>query len=247
MKKNYEAYCFTKKEVLKYLGESVLLGGLLNYLFYQTWWAWLGTIPLTVFFFRWKRKTLILEQKKQLNYQFKDALAAFSVSLQAGYSVENAVRACRKDMERLFGRKTDIVQELIYMENQIAVSVPVEELFLELGKRSGVEDIENFAAVFHTAKRTGGDMEKIVRKTAVMLGDKIDVKKEIEATLAAKKSEQMIMSLMPFGIILYMQLTSPGFLAVLYGNVFGVTAMTGCLAIYFLACWMGRRIVDIQV
>ena len=35
-----------------------------------------------------------------------------------------------------------------------------------------------------------------------MLGDKIEVKKEIEATLAAKKSEQMIMSLMPAGIIL---------------------------------------------
>ena len=45
-----------------------------------------------------------------------------------------------------------------------------------------------------------------------MLGDKIDVKKEIEATLAAKKSEQMIMSLMPVGIILYLQMTSPGFL-----------------------------------
>ena len=45
-----------------------------------------------------------------------------------------------------------------------------------------------------------------------MLGDKIDVKKEIEATLAAKKSEQMIMSLMPAGIIVYLQMTSPGFL-----------------------------------
>ena len=54
-----------------------------------------------------------------------------------------------------------------------------------------------------------------------MLGDKIDVKKEIEATLAAKKSEQMIMSLMPVGIILYLQMTSPGFLSVLYGNPFG--------------------------
>ena len=59
-----------------------------------------------------------------------------------------------------------------------------------------------------------------------MLGDKIDVKKEIEATLAAKKAEQMIMSLMPAGIILYLQLTSPGFLEVLYGNAFGVCAMS---------------------
>ena len=127
------------------------------------------------------------------------------------------------------------------------VSVPLEELFLDLGERSQVEDIENFASVFYTAKRTGGDMNKVIQKVTRMLGDKIDVKKEIEATLAAKKSEQMIMSLMPAGIIIYLQMTSPGFLNVLYGNPFGIAAMSVCLAIYITAYWMGRKIVDIEV
>ena len=90
-------------------------------------------------------------------------------------------------------------------------------------------------------------MVAILQKTARILGDKIDVKKEIEATVAGKKSEQWIMSMMPFGIILYMQITSPGFLQVLYGNVFGVVTMTVCLLIYFLAYWMGKKIVDIEV
>ena len=110
-----------------------------------------------------------------------------------------------------------------------------------------VEDIENFASVFYTAKRTGGDMGNVIQKVSRMLGDRIDVKKEIEATLAAKKSEQLIMSLMPVGIIFYLNLTSPGFLDVLYGNPFGICAMSVCLAIYSGACWMGRKIVDIEV
>ena len=70
-------------------------------------------------------------------------------------------------------------------------------MFLGLGERSGIEDIENFAAVFSTAKRSGGDMDKIIQTSARMIGDKIDVRKEIETTLSAKKAEQMIMSLMP--------------------------------------------------
>ena len=90
-------------------------------------------------------------------------------------------------------------------------------------------------------------MNQVIQKVSRMLGDKIEVKKEIEATLAAKKSEQMIMSLMPAGIILYLQLTSPGFLSVLYGNPFGICAMTICLGIYAGAYWMGRKIVDIEV
>ena len=148
-------------------------------------------------------------------------------------------------------RAEDISQKLVYFGedaiDEYIVNMQTEELFLDFGKRSGVEDIENFAAVFYTAKRTGGDMTQMIQKVARMLGDKIDVKKEIEATLAAKKSEQMIMSLMPAGIILYLQLASPGFLDILYGNPFGICAMTVCLAVYGAAYWMGKRIVEIEV
>ena len=90
-------------------------------------------------------------------------------------------------------------------------------------------------------------MNRIIQTSARMLGDKIDVQKEIETMLAAKKAEQMIMSLMPAGIIMYLQMTSPGFLSVLYGNPFGIAAMSICLVIYATAYWLGRKIVDIEV
>ena len=118
---------------------------------------------------------------------------------------------------------------------------------MDLVKEAELRILKIFAAVFSTAKRSGGDMDKIIQTSARMIGDKIDVRKEIETTLSAKKAEQMIMSLMPAGIILYLQLTSPGFLEVLYGNPFGVCAMTVCLGIYGLSYWLGKRIVDIEV
>lgn len=247
MKQNYEEYHFTKKEITRYLLESIVLGVLVDYLFYQSWWLLLTVFPLAFFYLKWKKKQLIRNRRKVLNYQFKDALNSLSVAVQAGYSVENAVTACTRDLERLYGKEDDILKEFRYIESQQKVSVPVEELFLDFGDRCQIEDVENFAAVFYTAKRTGGDMDKIIQKVARMLGDKIDVKKEIEATLAAKKSEQMIMSLMPAGIIFYLQLSSPGFLSVLYGNPFGICAMSVCLGIYVFAYWMGMKIVDIEV
>lgn len=247
MKQNYDVYHFTKKEVFLYLTQSLFLCGMINYLFYQNVWMFLVMAPVPFLFMKWKKRELIRERRKKLNYQFKDALNALSVAVQAGYSIENAVSACTRDLERLYEKNEDILKEFHYIESQQSVSVPVEELFIDLGERSRVEDIENFASVFYTAKRTGGDLEGIIQKVTRMLGDKIDVKKEIEATLAAKKSEQFIMSMMPAGIILYLQVTSPGFLSVLYGNPFGVCAMTVCMAIYGAAYWMGRKIVDIEV
>ena len=42
------------------------------------------------------------------------------------------------------------------------------------------EDIENFASVLYTAKRSGGDLGNVIQKVARMLGDKIDVKKKLK-------------------------------------------------------------------
>ena len=246
-KADYEVYHYSVKEILKYIAESAALCGIVDYLFYKSMWVLVFMVPVSGMYLKWKKKQLIRERKRKLNYQFRDALNSMSVAVQAGYSVENAVSACVRDLEQLYSKDEDIVAEFRYIETQQKVSVPVEELFLDLGQRCRVEDIENFASILYTAKRSGGDLGNVLQKVARMLGDKIDVKKEIEATLAAKKSEQMIMSLMPAGIILYLRLASPGFLDMLYGNPFGIAAMTVCLTVYGLAYWMGKRIVEIEV
>ena len=176
-KVDYGKYRYSQKEILKYIGESAALCGAVDYLFYQTPWVMLLVVPVSVFFLKWKKKQMIRERKRRLNYQFRDALNSMSVAVQAGYSVENAVSACVRDLEQLYPKNEDIVAEFRYIETQQRVSVPVEELFLDLGQRCKVEDIENFASVLYTAKRSGGDLGNVIQKVARMLGDKIDLKK----------------------------------------------------------------------
>ena len=101
MKQNYDEYHFTKREILKYLSQSFFLCGMVNYLFYKNVWVFLLMISLPVFYMKWKKKQLMRERRKKLNYQFKDALNALSVAVQAGYSIENAVSACTRDVGRI--------------------------------------------------------------------------------------------------------------------------------------------------
>lgn len=65
MKQNYAEYHFSKTEILKYLIQSILLCGTMDYLFYQNWWLMLLTVPVTVLFMRLKKKGLIRERKKE--------------------------------------------------------------------------------------------------------------------------------------------------------------------------------------
>ena len=178
MKRNqdYDKYSYSAREILKYGVQGVLLCVAVDYLFYKSFWVLLPMLPFPILFLKWKKKQLIQERKRKLDYQFKDALNSMNVAVQAGYSVENAVTVCVHDLEQLYEKEDDILAEFRYIEAQQHVSVPVEELFMDLANRCKVEDIENFASVFYIAKRNGGDMGNVILKVSRMLGDKIDVK-----------------------------------------------------------------------
>ena len=102
------------------------------------------------------------------------------------------------------------------------MSIPVEDLLTDLGIRSDVEDIKNFASVFAIARKMGGNMVEIVQDAADQIQEKAEVERSIETAIAAKKFEQTIMAVMPCIIIFYMQITSPGFFSQMYGTIFGI-------------------------
>ena len=97
------------------------------------------------------------------------------------------------------------------------------------------------------AKKSGGDMVEIIQNASDHIGEKIDVKREIQTVMSAKKFEFRIMCAIPFAMICYLKLSFFFFLQVLYGNVFGVIILTICLGVYALALELGKRIVEIEV
>ena len=133
------------------------------------------------------------------------------------------------------------------MINQMRLNMPLEQLMEHLAQRSGIEEIDSFTQVFAFAKRGGGDMMKIFQDTAEKIRQKADVEREIETVLAAKKTEQRIMDLVPFAILLYVGLTSPELLSPLYGNPAGVFIMTLCLLGYGGAFLLAEKILDIRI
>ena len=247
MKVNYQKYCFTVKEIIRFGVEGVGIGMIANYLCYRALWAFIIIIPFILFYFKWKRQILIKGRQEKLRVQFKDAVHALQIALSAGYSMENAVGACLSDLRGIYQQKEPIVQEFLYIQKQMRLSIPIEVLFMDLGNRSQLEDIQNFAEIYAIAKKSGGNLNAILSKTTRMIEEKIETGKEIVASIAAKRMEQMIMSIVPCGIILYVQLTSPGFMDVLYGNMVGIVVMTGCLFLYILAYWLGKKMIEIEV
>ena len=244
---DYRVYRFGTGEALLTLLEGAAALLAISWLFYDTWIAAAVLSPLLIFWMKQVRLYRCEKRKEKLNLEFREALNSLSVSVRAGMSVENAVAETEKSLRLVLGENSCMDREFSYMVSQISLRVPAEKLFLDFGRRSGVEDIENFAAVFSTAKRFGGSMTRVIVSTAESIEERIEVRREIDTELASKKMEQLIMALMPCGIILYMRVASAGFLDVLYGSAFGAVVMSACLAMYAAAVVWGMKIVDISV
>lgn len=133
------------------------------------------------------------------------------------------------------------------MVQQIQIKIPAEQIFEDFAKRVRLEDVRNFANVFAAAKRSGGDMIAIIQNTVNQICDKIDVRREIDTILAAKRYEFKVMAVIPYVIIAYMLLSFPEFMDCLYGNMIGTGVMSVCLLVYLAAYAFGVRLVKIEV
>jgi len=244
----YGRYIFSKTEWLKVVALGSGVAGAVSYTFYRSWMVFgiilVPTVILGSRFCRehWKKKRL-----EQLESQFKEMIQVLSASLNAGYSVENALSVSRRELEMMYGEAGMIVQELDYMIRQINVNRSVESVMDDFAGRSGLEEVENFAYIFGIAKRSGGRLISIISHTVRIMQDRLAVKEEIRTLTASRKFEQEIMSLMPFLMILYIDRTSPGFFTVMYTTLMGRIVMSGCLMIYLVSCYLSAKILDIRV
>lgn len=247
MKRRYDQYHFSVREWCIFIPQIIGLSFFLNYLFYRSIWGLILLFPVGWLYLREQKKYRLKKLRQQLHYHFKDSVSALHTALRTGYSLENAVKETYLDLLHTYGKKDPMVRELFIMCNQIKLKVPVEELFLDLGVRSHIEDIRTFAEVIQIAKRTGGNLDQILQSIWRTLSDKIETHQEIDAGIASKKYEQTIISCMPAGIILYLQICFPSLLSEMYTTSAGRIIMTVCLIVYAAAYLLGGKIVEIEI
>ena len=241
---DYHKYCWKKGEKWKTGVLCFGITGLLAYFFYQSIWAMIPLSAVGVYVFLQISKEKAEREREELAAQFRECILSVATSLQAGYSVENAFLECRQDMVLMFGEDTPICRELTMIKRGLAINISLEELLLDMASRSGCDEIAQFAQIFSLAKRNGGNMAEIIKSSANQIGKQIELRQEIQMRISGKQMELNIMELMPFAILFYINMGTPGYFDSLYHNLSGIAIMTGCLSIYCGAYLLGKYIMN---
>ena len=211
--------------------------------FYRSFWAVLPLSGVGVLYYRMLRQKYIEQYRQRLVMEFRECILSVGTALRAGYAVENAFVECRNDMRLLFGEASLIYQELELIRRGMVINITLEELLKDLADRSHSDELQQFAEVFVIAKRSGGNFAEIISSSAEIIGRQIEMRLEVQTLLSGRQMEQMVMKLMPFGILIYIGMTYPGYFDVLYHNLQGILIMTACLAVYLAAYAMSDRIL----
>ena len=138
--------------------------GLLAFVFFDHPLAYVLMMPLGLLFPRFLRNSMAARRREKLKAQFRESLLFFSAAISAGYVPENAFAETLKELRVLCGEKALMTREYVRMVNMLEMNVPVENCFSQFASRSGIEDVEDFAEVFRTYRKMGGNLHEIIRK-----------------------------------------------------------------------------------
>lgn len=261
---NYRVYYLSSMETIGYFILAFVVGGAVGYLFYggigkdEFGNPTLVTYVLNALivgvtgllsgkvFLPIRQQQILESRRNKLKSQFRDMLEALSTSLGAGKNVPDAFQAVYEDMKNQYEEGAFILRELDNINHGLINGFTIEMLIQDLGERSGVSDIEDFAGVFEICYRKGGNIQDTVRSTAGILGEKMGILEEIETTVTASKNEQYIMLIMPILLIGMIKMASADF-AENFVTPTGLAATTIAIAMFVASYFLGKKLLDIKV
>lgn len=235
------------REKLICIAVYALLCAAAAWLFYDSIYVLPLFAPGFVLFSKAAGKMKAARHDEELTGQFLRAIVSVSSSIAAGISPENAFVTAAADMEKLYGKRSLIVEELGMINTQAAMGRRLSDALFEFAKRENIQEIYDFAVVFSLAKEKGGDFSSVISSCVAIMETKRQTETEARVLIRAKQYEQRVMCFIPPGILIYLRLSSGKFTAPLYHNPLGSAVMTGCLFMYVLAVCLSEKIGDVKV
>lgn len=261
---NYNVYYMKLYEKILYFVVAFLVGALVGYIFY-------GGIGVDEFgeatkkthilnamictttgsiagiaFIPIRTKQILAKRKGELRQQFRELLDSLVTSLGSGKNVTESFGFAKEDLRIIYEEDSYIMQELSVILTGLTNNISIESMLMDFAERSGNQDIRCFARIFETCYRKGGNIKEVIRNTQQIINDKMEIELEIETIVTANKTEQNIMMIMPVALIGMIKFMSPELTANFTSTV-GIIATTVAVAMFVMAYFVGKAILDIKI
>jgi tight adherence protein B len=151
----------------------------------------------------------VLRSRRQRKFgaQFPDALDIIVRSLRAGHPVPIAISMVAREMADPIGTEFGIVSD------EITYGADLETAMRNLYFRIGSDDLPLFVTAVAIQGSTGGNLGEILENLSAVIRLRFKMRRKIRALAAEGRASAMILSALPIGMFLVIQVVTPDFYA----------------------------------
>jgi len=218
-----------------------------GWLFFEHWLIAFILGALGVWSSSKNKEAYIRKQKQLVSVQFEQMLYAVANALQAGKSVENSFLAAEADLKLLYrGYAPLLLRELEGLNRKVQHGTPLEKAIDVFQRRMDIPEVSNWANIFGTCKRTGGNLVHVMRHSSRLVVEKMSMERELSVMIAGKRFEAKALSIVPFLVIGMFKYGSPDYMLPLYE---GPGRWVMALSLLIIGCGMrlAERMMRIEV
>lgn len=223
----YDQYEMEKKEKVILIVVLLVLALIISWIIYDS----ILFMPLGLAAYRpacrFYRNNMIKKRNKQLALEFNDFLYYISVSFSLGRTMAQAMEEGKNNIKEIYGDGSLLVKELDHMLTEISeINMRDTPLLNDFAARSSNEDIIDFVSMYENCKESGGNIMDAINTASNIITEKILIEDEILSNASQRKLEGRIIAAMPFVIILFLKLTGPDYIDIMYSSLAGRIIMT---------------------
>jgi tight adherence protein B len=152
-------------------------------------------------------RVLRSRRQKRFGAQFPDALDIIVRSLRAGHPVPIAIAMVGREMADPIGSEFGIVSD------EITYGADLETAMRNLYARLGSDDLPLFVTAVAIQGSTGGNLGEILQNLSGVIRQRFKMRRKIRALAAEGRASAMILSSLPIGMFIVIQLIAPDFYA----------------------------------
>ena len=178
---------------------------------------------------------------KKFDEALPDAIELMSRALRAGHSLTSSIEMIAQQSSE------PLASEFEGCFQQQKFGIPFRETMLSMGDRIPSDDLHFFMTAILVQKETGGDLVEVLDRTARLIRDRFRIRGEIRTHTAQGRLTGWILALMPVGMLLLMNVISPGYSDLLFHHWLGQRLLMAGGVLIVTGGLIIRRIVDIKV
>jgi tight adherence protein B len=180
-------------------------------------------------------------RRRQFFEQLPETLQLMAGSLEAGYSLPQAVDTVAREAEDPMSGELNRA----IVETRLGVSV--DDALDSVAHRMQCPDFSWVVMAIRIQREVGGNLAELLKTVAATLRDRERLRREVRAVSAEGRLSAWILGALPLAFAGYLILVRPEYLSVMVTNVLGIIlSILAALLLLAGILWL-RRVVDVEV